>query len=95
MNDTRSYSQDSLGEKHRTYRCGAFLIIPLLYLDVMIVMDAATHYTYVLNYSHAQVIQLTAHKETSIGVRETKELDLDDNNSPDYNELPAIGNETS
>ena len=58
-------------------------------------MDAATHYTYVLNYSHAQVIQLTAHEETSIGVRETEELDPDDNNSPDYNELPATGNETA
>lgn len=74
---------------------GGFLIIPLLYSDVTIVMDAATHYTYVLNYSHAQIIQLTAHEETYIGVRETEELDPDDNNSPDYNELPATGNETA
>lgn len=73
---------------------GGFLIIPLLFSDVTIVMDAATKYTYVLNYSHAQLIQLTAHEETTIGVRETEELDPEDNDSPDYDELPATGNET-
>lgn len=73
---------------------GGFLIVPLLFSDVTIITDAATRYAYVLNYSHAELIQLTAHKETSIGVTETEELDPEDNNSPDYNELPETGNKT-
>lgn len=74
---------------------GGFLIIPTLFSDVTIVTDAATHYAYVLNYSHADVIQLQAHTETSIGVTETEELDPEDNNSPDYDELEPTGNATS
>lgn len=74
---------------------GGFLIIPTLYSDVTIVTDAATRYTYVLNYSHADIIQLHAHMETSIGVVETEELDPEDNNSPDYDELEPTGNATS
>lgn len=73
---------------------GGFLIIPVLFSDVTIITDAATKYAYVLNYSHAELIQLTAHKETCIGVIETEELDPEDNNSPDYNELPETGNKT-
>lgn len=61
---------------------GGFLIIPTLFSDVTIVTDAATYYAYVLNYSHADVIQLQAHTETSIGVTETEDLDPEDNNSP-------------
>ena len=60
-----------------------------------IVTDAATKYAYVLNYSHAKVVQLSSHTETVIGVTETKELDAEDNDSPDYNELEKTGNESS
>lgn len=74
---------------------GGFLIIPTLFSDVTIVTDAATRYAYVLNYSHADIIQLQAHTETSIGVTETEELDPQDNNSPDYDELETTGNATS
>lgn len=74
---------------------GGFLIIPTLFSDVTIVMDAATRYTYVLNYSHAQIIQLSSHTETVIGVTQTEELDAEGNDSPDYDELEKTGNESS
>jgi hypothetical protein len=74
---------------------GGFLIIPLLFSDVTIVTDAATQYAYVLNYSHAEIIHLTAHTEAIIGVTETDELDPESNDSPDYDELPETGNKTA
>lgn len=74
---------------------GGFLIIPMLFSDVTIVTDAATKYAYVLNYSHAKIIQLSSHTEATIGVTETEELDMQDNDSPDYNELEKTGNESS
>lgn len=74
---------------------GGFLIIPTLFSDVTIVTDAATKYTYMLNYSHAKVIQLSSHTEAVIGVTETEKLDAEDNDSPDYNELEKTGNESS
>ena len=74
---------------------GGFLIIPTLFSDVTIVTDAATKYAYVLNYSHAKVIQLSSHDETVIGVTQTEELDAGSNDSPDYDELEKTGNESS
>jgi len=74
---------------------GGFLIIPTLFSDVTIVSDAATRYMYVLNFSHADYIQLNAHTEVIIGVVETEELDPEDNDSPDYDQLEKTGNETS
>lgn len=73
---------------------GGFLIIPTLFSDVTIVSDAATKYMYVLNFSHADCIQLNAHKEVTIGVSEREDFDAEDNESPDYNELENTGNET-
>jgi hypothetical protein len=74
---------------------GGFLIIPTLFSDVTILSDAATKYMYVVNYSHADIIQLNAHTEVVIGVTETEELDPEDNNSPDYDCLEKTGNETA
>ncbi len=74
---------------------GGFLIIPTLYSDVTIVADAATRYMYVLNFSHADIIQLNAHKEVTIGVTETEDLDPESNDSPDYDELEKTGNESA
>lgn len=74
---------------------GGFLIIPTLYSDVTIVSDAATKYMYVLNFSHADFLQLNAHEESTIGVTETEDFDPEDIDSPDYNELEKTGNETS
>lgn len=73
---------------------GGFLIIPTLFSDVTIVSDAATKYMYVLNFSHADIIQLNSHSEVVIGVTQTEELDADNNDSPDYDELEKTGNET-
>lgn len=73
---------------------GGFLIIPTLFSDVTIVSDAATRYMYVLNFSHADVIQLQAHNEVALGVTETEELDPESNDSPDYDQLEPTGNQT-
>lgn len=73
---------------------GGFLIIPTLFSDVTIVSDAGTKYMYVLNFSHADLIQINSHHEVTIGVTETEELDPESNDSPDYDELEATGNQT-
>jgi hypothetical protein len=75
--------------------CGGFLIIPTLFSDVTILSDAASKYLYVVNYSHADIIQLNAHKEVNMGVVETEELNPEDNNSPDYDQLEQTGNEST
>ena len=74
---------------------GGFLIIPTLFSDVTVVLDAATKYAYILNFSHADVIQLSAHKEVCVGITEREELDPEDNDSPDYDELEPTGNKSS
>lgn len=74
---------------------GGFLIIPTLFSDVTIVSDAATRYSYVVNFSHADFIQLHSHKETVVGVIETDELDPKSNDSPDYDQLEPTGNEAT
>lgn len=74
---------------------GGFLIVPTLFSDVTIFMDAATKYAYIVNFSHVNIINLTVHTETTIGVTETEELDPDSDSSPDYDELEPTGNETS
>lgn len=73
---------------------GGFLIIPTLYSDVTIVSDAATKYMYVLNFSHADVVQINSHYEVIVGVTETEEMDTENNDSPDYDQLEKTGNET-
>lgn len=74
---------------------GGFLIIPTLFSDVTIVSDAATRYSYMVNFSHADFIQIHAHKETVVGVVETEELDPESNDSPDYDELEPTGNQAT
>lgn len=74
---------------------GGFLIIPTLFSDVTIVTDAATKYAYVVNFSHADFIQMLSHTESVIGVTETEELDAESNDSPDYDRLEKTGNESS
>lgn len=74
---------------------GGFLIIPTLFSDVTIFMDAATRFSYIVNFSHADIIQLRAHTETSIGVTETEELDTENDSSSDYDELEPTGNKSS
>lgn len=74
---------------------GGFLIIPTLFSDVTIFMDAATRHAYVVNFSHVNILSLKAHTETTIGVTETEELDTGSDSSPDYDELEPTGNETT
>lgn len=74
---------------------GGFLIVPTLFSDVTIVTDAATKYAYVVNFSHADFIQILSHTESVIGVAETEELDAENNDSPDYDQLEKTGNESS
>lgn len=74
---------------------GGFLIVPTLFSDVTIVTDAATKYAYVVNFSHADFIQVLSHTESVMGVAETEELDAESNDSPDYDRLEKTGNESS
>ena len=74
---------------------GGFLIVPALFSDVTIFMDAATRYAYVVNFSHVDILRLNARTETVIGVTEMEELEPESDSSPDYDELEATGNETS
>lgn len=74
---------------------GGFLIVPTLFSDVTIFMDAATRYAYVVNFSHVNILRLNARQETIIGVTEMEELDPSSDTSPDYDELEATGNETA
>lgn len=73
---------------------GGFLIVPTLFSDVTIVSDAATRYMYVVNFSHADVIQLQAHDTVTLGVTETEELDTQSSDSPDYDQLEPTGKRT-
>lgn len=72
---------------------GGILIVPTLFSEVTIVLDAATHHAYVVNYSHAETLRLDAHTKVSIGITETEALDPDSDSSPDYDELELTGNE--
>lgn len=74
---------------------GGFLIVPALFSDVTIFMDAATKYAYIVNFSHVNILNLKAHTEATIGVTETEELDPNSESSPDYDELKPTGNETA
>lgn len=71
---------------------GGFLIVPALFSDVTIFMDAATRYAYVVNFSHVDILRLNACKETVVGVTEMEELDPESDSAPDYDELEATGN---
>lgn len=74
---------------------GGFLIVPTLFSDVTIFMDAGTRYAYVVNFSHVDILKLNARKETVIGVTEMEEMDPDSDSSPDYDEVEATGNGAS
>ena len=74
---------------------GGVLLIPTLFSDVTIISDAATRAMYVVNFSHADVLQYSAHREVTVGVRETEDLDASNDSSPDYDELAPTGNEAT
>lgn len=102
--DVSEFAEETAGSESITHKgvllsgvkdnSGGFLIIPTLFSDVTIISDAGTKYMYVLNFSHADIIQLNAHAQITIGVTETEELNPDDNEGPDYDELEKTGNES-
>lgn len=72
---------------------GGFLIVPTLFSEVTIVVDAATRHAYIVSYSHAEALRLEARTEVVIGMTETEELDPESDSSPDYDGLEPTGNE--
>lgn len=73
----------------------SFVVVPTMFSDVTIALDAATKNAYVVNYSRAEIIGLTSRTKTIIGVTETEELDTSSDSSADYDELEATGNSSS
>jgi hypothetical protein len=66
------------------------IIIPYLNSDVVIATDPETLREYVIQYSHADTIQVDAHNKIIVGVTETKEWE-DSEDSPDVDELEKTG----
>lgn len=80
-----------------------YLIVPMLYSEVVIVQNPLDNQEYVLMYSHAKRMQLLAHSiegeddgEVKIGVTETEKFsESDDGLEKDFNELEPTKNATS
>ena len=68
-----------------------YLIVPKLYSEVVIAKDPVTLTEYVVMYSHVDIIQLEASETVTVGVVEREELNLNDDGSPDVDELEATG----
>lgn len=102
--DVTEFVDETVGSEPFTYKGvmlsgkekdkGGFLIIPFMHSDVSIITDAGTKMAYVVDFSHANVVQIDSHKRTFVGSTETEELDINSNDSPDYDELEKTGNES-
>lgn len=68
-----------------------YLIVPKLYSEVVIAKDPVTLTEYVVMYSHVDIIQLESSEKVTVGVVEREELNLNDDSSPDVDELEATG----
>ena len=68
-----------------------YLIVPKLYSEVVIAKDPVSLTEYVVMYSHVNIIQLEASETVTVGVVEREELNLNDDGSPDVDELEATG----
>ena len=68
-----------------------YLIVPKLYSEVVIAKDQVSLTEYVVMYSHVDIIQLEASESVTVGVVEREELNLNDDGSPDVDELEATG----
>lgn len=66
------------------------ITIPYLYSDVVIATDPETLREYVVQYSHADTVQIDAHNKVTIGVTETEDWE-DSEDAPDVDELEATG----
>ena len=72
---------------------GGFLIIPHLHSDVTIMIDAGSSDKHIVDFTHASIIKVESNSEVTVGVYETEELDLDDEDAPDYDELEKTHND--
>lgn len=66
------------------------VVVPFLYSDVVITTDPDTLREYVVQYSHADSIQLDAHNKVVVGATETKEWE-ETEDSPDVDQLEKTG----
>lgn len=66
------------------------VVIPYLYSDVVIAIDPDTLREYVVQYSHADTIQVEAHNKVVIGTSQTEEFELAED-APDVDELEKTG----
>lgn len=66
------------------------ITIPYLYSDVVIATDPETLREYVVQYSHADSVQIDAHNKVVVGVTETEKYQ-DTEDSPDVEDLEATG----
>lgn len=66
------------------------VVIPYLYSDVVIATDPESLREYVVQYSHADTIQVDAHNKVIVGVTETKEFE-ESEDTPDVDELEKTG----
>lgn len=66
------------------------VVIPKLYSEVVVALDAALNKEFVSLYSHADMVQIRTHNETSIGAVETKPYTLEDDVEMD--DLKPTGN---
>lgn len=67
------------------------VIIPKMYSEVVLSQDPETGTEYVSMFSHVDVIQLDSHDTISVGVKEREEFKVDDEDSPDVDELEETG----
>lgn len=74
---------------------GGYVIIPKLYSDVLLSKDPETGNEYVTMFSHVDLIQLDAHENISIGVREREAYIPGDEDAPDVHELALTGVQTN
>jgi len=66
------------------------VVIPFLHSDVVIATDPETLREYVIQFSHADTVQIDAHNKVVVGVTETEEWQ-EDEDSPDADELEKTG----
>lgn len=71
---------------------GGVLLLPTLFSEVTMLLDAATRHAYVIGCSHVKIIRHQAHEQVSVGVTQTQPLNPDDDSSPDYDALEPTGN---
>lgn len=92
----KTYEDEGL---HRGVRLSAiqdnsdgFVIVPMLYSDVVLIENPADGIEYVTMYSHAKHIQLQSHETIDVGIVETEEPnEQEDGLEKDYYELSKTG----